>query len=428
MAAVTRQPFAPLDGARLQSLTSLKNRQNAVAPPSSGKRKAELLDVDDDSENVDPVLFAKRSKGTTTASPLKDALLKPASSFVLTRAAAPSTPAASASTSARLPLKHSSTPRRTLQPKSPAARLNTAIAKSSPVSAPAGRSPTRGKRSGILSSRRRSGPYARVDPPSFSLGNPSSAAPFSLDAALKGTLSSYGPPAASASSARVAKPAARPSSSLLDEPEAKASWFFDIHEDTPEQEMTNLLQHSTCVLDISSDEESERKASRERDEGRDKENVPPPDDVSQTRSAGAGTRQATRPLCADDMVVEKERVALGEMNAVDFYADGCDESSVVLVHEDEEQEPPSQNFAFAPELKALSADADAATDETEAETDFVEGDAVTEVAALMDATTKGSSKAAVLQPMDGTGESFELWESGSAKDDGEGEATVIAAS
>lgn len=226
----------------------------------------------------------------------------------------------------------------------------------------------------------------------------------------------------------MAKPAARPSSSLLDEPEAKASWFFDIHEDTPEQEMTNLLQHSTCVLDISSDEESERKASRERDEGRDKENVPPPDDVSQTRSTGAGTRQATRPLCADDMVVEKERVALGEMNAVDFYADGCDESSVVLVHEDDEQEPPSQNFAFAPDLKALGADADAAADETEPESEFVEGDAVTEVAALMGATTKGSSKAAVLQPMDGTGESFELWESGSAKDDGEGEATAIAAS
>lgn len=28
MAAVIRQPFAPLDGARLQSLTSIKNAQN----------------------------------------------------------------------------------------------------------------------------------------------------------------------------------------------------------------------------------------------------------------------------------------------------------------------------------------------------------------------------------------------------------------
>ncbi|UNI19447.1 hypothetical protein JDV02_005629 [Purpureocillium takamizusanense] len=426
MAAVTRQPFAPLDGARLQSLTSLKNRQNAVAPPS-GKRKAELLDVDDDAENVDPVLFAKRSKGSnSSASPLKDALLKPApSAFILTRAAAaPSTPSAAA----RLPLKHSSTLRRTLQPKSPAARLNSALAsKSSPsVSAPAGRSPTRGKRSGILSSRRRSGPYTRVDPPSFGLGKASSAAPFSLDAALKGTISSYAPPPASSSAsvARAARPSARSSSSttsLLDEPEAKASWFFDIHEDTPEQEMTNLLQHSTCVLDISSDEESARKATRERDEGRDKENVPPPDDVSQTRGASSHSRAAP-----DDMVVEKERVALGEMNAVDFYADGCDESSVVLVHEDDEQEqeqeqeqesepPSSRNFKFAPDLEVLAAD--------EAEP---EGDAVTEVAALMGAATKGSSKAAVLQPMDGTGESFDLWESESNKDESEAAAAAAA--
>jgi hypothetical protein len=28
MATITRQPFAPLDDARLQTLTSLKNRQN----------------------------------------------------------------------------------------------------------------------------------------------------------------------------------------------------------------------------------------------------------------------------------------------------------------------------------------------------------------------------------------------------------------
>ena len=30
MASVTRQPFAPLDGTRLQNLTSLKNRQNGM--------------------------------------------------------------------------------------------------------------------------------------------------------------------------------------------------------------------------------------------------------------------------------------------------------------------------------------------------------------------------------------------------------------
>jgi len=31
MATIARQPFAPLDGARLQTLTSLKNRQNGTS-------------------------------------------------------------------------------------------------------------------------------------------------------------------------------------------------------------------------------------------------------------------------------------------------------------------------------------------------------------------------------------------------------------
>ncbi|KND86703.1 hypothetical protein TOPH_08640 [Tolypocladium ophioglossoides CBS 100239] len=405
MAAVTRQPFAPLDGARLQSLTSLKNRQNATSPAgASGKRKAELLDTDD-FENVDPQLFAKRSKGANASStPSKDLLKRP-SSFLLTK---PSTPVTDLRQALASPVKQSaSAPRRLLQPKSPVARLNAAIAKSSPISAPAGRSPPRGKRSGILSNRRRTvGPYARVDPPSFSLD---SSAPFSLDAALKGTIPSYG-----------ARPKDAPKTSSvpdLGEPDMKASWFFDIHEDTPEQEMTNLLQHSTCVLDISSDEESEQKAKRERAEGRDKENIPPADDVSQTSH-----RRAAR-LSADDMVVERDRVALGEMNTADYYPDGCDESSLVLVPADEEEEqqtepvakpaPIVDEFAFAPERK----DADEAG-----------LDAVRDVDVLMTSKSQGSSKAAVLQPMEGTGQSFDLWESGSAKDESEPVAeTMLAA-
>lgn len=176
--------------------------------------------------------------------------------------------------------------------------------------------------------------------------------------------------------------------------------------------MTNLLQHSTCTLDISSDEESERKASRERAEGRDKENIPPPDDVSQTSS-----RRAAR-LGADDMVVEKERVALGEMKTSDFYAEGCDETSVILVPADEEEQPqkvevPSpiiKDFALVPELKAVDS-----ASETEQDIDT-----------LISQPSEGSSKAAVLEPMEGTGDSFELWESGSAKD--ETEVAVSASS
>ena len=314
------------------------------------------------------------------------------------------------------PLKPASTPRRTLQPKSPAARINTCVSKPTPTTAPAGRSPTRGKRSGLLSSRRQTaGPYTRVDPPSFNLSS-SSGAPFSLDAALKGTIPGY--------NSRSQVPA---KDILFSEPtDVKAGWFFEIHEDTKEQEMTNLLQHSTCVLDISSDEESEEKAQREKDEGRDKENVPPSDDVSQTAA------RYTPRLGLDDMVVEKERVALGEMNAADFYPPGYDQTSVVLVPADEEESFPAPlhaqtpapvpeqclaplvgEFDFALELKHSSPPS-----VTAAPLIFTDG-----IDDLISKSDEQSGKAAVLQPIEGTGDSFELWESGSANDETE---TVIA--
>ncbi|PFH55195.1 hypothetical protein XA68_10463 [Ophiocordyceps unilateralis] len=374
MAAVARQPFAPLDGSRLQTLTSVKNRQNALPSGVKSKRKAYLLDSDD-SENVDPSLSAKRSKAVD--GPSGDVVVKKPL-FVVTRAA--STPHYDARPLSS-PIKPASTTCRPLQRKSPAVRTGTGIIKSSPLSAPAGRSPTRGKRTGLLTSRRR---YTRVDPPAFSLGSP---APFSLDAALKGTIPSYvaRPPTKGTGRGILPSPV---------EPETKASWFFDIHEDTPEQEMTNLLQHSTCVLDISSDEENERK---DMDEGRDKENVPPADDVSQTSVAA-------RPA-PDVMVVDKERVALGEMKVADFFPDGCDETSVVIVPGDDDDEDSALDQA---KLALTSHVAEAETDAVQMVEQMM-GSSVDEL----------SSKAAVLQPMEGTGESFELWESGSSKDESE---------
>ncbi|EHK20097.1 uncharacterized protein TRIVIDRAFT_89933 [Trichoderma virens Gv29-8] len=375
MAAVTRQPFAPLDGARLQSLTSLKNRQNANVSP---KRKAEFLEIDN-CENVDPLLFAKRSKGVSSGTPAKDSL-KPTNFFLTPKI---STPVASARSLAGQN-KAASTPRRILNPKSNLGKTSVdTTPKSCPV-APAGRSPPQGKRSRLLSGRRRA---TRLDPPSF-LGG--SSAPFSLDAALKGTIAGYTP-----------RPSVKkPVSSLL-EPEAKASWFFDIHEDTPEQEMTNLLQHSTCTLDISSDEESEQRAKRDGAEGRDKENIPPSDDVSQTSA-----QRASPPPKGDEMIFEKQRVALGEMKASDFYAEGCDETSVILIHEDEEPEAPIASVSNIPE-------------EPEEEEEEEELEIHEDIDALISRSDNTSSKAAVLQPIEGAGESFELWESSSAKDEAE---------
>lgn len=369
----------------------------AISPASGAKRKASDVETDD-FENVDPSVFSKRSKGLDSFFPSKDSL-KP-SSFILKKAAPLAESPALTSSKPTLPR-----PRSLLQPKSPAARINAGIVKSSPLSAPAGRSPTRGKRSGLLSSRRRTaGPYTRVDPPMFNLSSTSSgAAPFSLDAALKGTIPSYAARSSVASSSRSAP------KELL-EPEMKSSWFFDIHEDTPEQEMTNMLQHGTCVLDISSDEESERKLSRDRAEGRDKENVPPSDDVSQTSA-----RRSARRASEDEMIFEKERTALGEMDASEFYALGCDESSVIIIPADEDEEEEPAASAPVPEVHDCPPEVQAESDEPVVESRDVDD--------LMGKSTEPAANAAVLEPIEGTGESFELWESGSAKDDAE----VVAA-
>ncbi len=353
----------------------------------------------DDFENVDPILFSKRSKGGDSFFPSKDADYFKPSAFVLTKAA--STPNIALPVSPPQPASTSSRPRSFLNPKSPTAKLNTSIASPS-LTAPAGRSPTRGsKRIGILSKRR----TARVAPPAFGLSS-RSAAPFSLDAALKGTIPSYGGRSASSS---ISSALSSGSAASLSEPDLKSSWFFDIHEDTPEQEMTNLLQHSTCTLDISSDEESEQRASRERAEGRDKENIPPADDVSQTSRAARGAF-----VSEDDMVIEKSRGPLAEMNAADYYAKGCDDTSVVIVPGDEDAaEELPQEVAQEPALL----DAVAMTSFEFSPAVKLGGDDIS-VDSIMGKEELGE-KAAVLAPIEGNGETFELWESGSAKDEAE---------
>ncbi|KAK5655668.1 hypothetical protein OQA88_5601 [Cercophora sp. LCS_1] len=389
MASVFRQPFAPLDGARLQSLTSLKNRQNSISS-APVKRKAAEVEVDD-SENVDPALFAKRSKGAGAENDFKD-FFKP-SNFILTKSVSTTALPSSKDVLGAPSRPLSSKPRSLLQPKSPVARLNTSVSTTS-LTAPAGRSPTRGsKRIGILSRRR----TQRVDPPAFGLG---SSVPFSLDAALKGTIPSY------SGSSRTTV------SDLLSGSDMTSSWFFDIHEDTPEQEMTNLLQHSTRTLDISSDEESEQRARREHAEGRDKENIPPADDVSQTNSARAA-RAADN---FDDMVIEKQRGPLAEMNVADYYAEGCDDTSVIIVPGDEDAETVIDETEPAPSETLAQ---DNLEPEPKVEIAQVDNINVDELMGKEDA----ASKAAVLQPMEGTGESFELWESGSFKDEGDAPAS-----
>lgn len=396
---------------------------------------------EDDFENVDPSIFAKRSKGAGDSFFSKEVLKAPVFNITNkpTARLAPTSPTRSLPASPRT--------RTILQPKSPISKINTSISRSSPLSAPAGRSPTRSRRSGILSNTRRrttAGSYSRIDPPHFNLG---AAAPFSLDAALKGTIPSYAArTSASSLSARASvETPAEPSSSSgsfdLGRAEMKASWFFDIHEDTPEQEMTNLLQHGTCTLDISSDEESEQRATRERAEGRDKENIPPADDISQTSRRAAARRGATE----DDMQIEKERLALADLDASEYYATGCDAASVIIVPGDEDDNDVVEKNVVTAEAASVVApqpiEEELAAPEHQPESlpvnvDFgpelnletTEPLPTEDVDSLMaKSQDEPCAKAAVLEPIDGTGESFELWESASAKDDAEATPAVVEA-
>ncbi|AEO62214.1 7521f520-e2ab-4362-911c-e4f4eb6bf989 [Thermothielavioides terrestris] len=428
MATLSRQPFAPLDGARLKSLASIKNRQNALSN-SPVKRKASEVSDDDNSENIAPVLFSKRSKGAETWSDLSDGFAKPAAAFTLTKAA--SSPAFKDVLSSPPSRPSSARPRNILQPKSPAARLRVKSAAPSPLTAPAGRSPTRAsKRVGILSRRR----TQRPDPPPFNLG---AGVPFSLDTALKGTIPSYSGSFRGGRRSSSNNSSGKTSSAALDfslpTPDLRSSWCFNIHEDTPEQEMTNLLQHGTCTLDISSDEESETRAGRDRADGRDKENIPPPEDVSQTSSArGSPVAAADAADIDEDVLLLKGRGPLAEMNAADFYGEGCDSTSVFIVPGDEEDPEAvvDEGVLETPSADELPRLPDAQDQQMPCETDGPGSGrqqqhdvSIADVeAADIDDLMEGNDRAvdaAVLAPIEGATESFELWESNSAKDEGD---------
>ncbi|CAK7270226.1 hypothetical protein SEPCBS57363_003998 [Sporothrix epigloea] len=425
---MARQPFAPLDGVRLQALTNTKNRQNAVQPFAS-KRKAIAWNDSEDLENIAPHFSAKRTKcvdGSQSHRLSEKPACTPSRASPTSVAdifdAKPSPLLAATLTSSRAVLK----------PRAPSMKMFAKLSSSSPIrssvkasplplpvsstsshSSLAGRSPTRSsRRGGLLSAKRRASPgLGNSTPASRSISsNFGAAAPFSLDAALKGTLSSY--------DARLTA-SALPMSSLLDETIGlDASWEFTIHEDTPEQDMTNLLQHSTCVLDISSDEESEQKARRERAEGRDKENIPPPNDISQTssihRQSSTTTATAAAYSSLEKMPIDRPRSPLSQLNAADYYAEGCDEASVVLVAfdetEEEEQRPQHQHQTRErPSLAALLHEEFSVQTAPEEPVSKTVEDVVAD-------GEKSASSAALLEPIQGTDESFQLWESGSQKD------------
>ncbi|KAI4624060.1 hypothetical protein J4E80_003874 [Alternaria sp. BMP 0032] len=334
MATSTRQPFAELGSSRLQVLQSAKNRQNALTPnfaspqglksiptPSTGKRqRAPEIFEDADSENVDPSIFNSPTKKSKTGSHSDAGYIKPA---IFTSPIKPSASSLNATPSVPSVRKALSSP-------------NTA--KSTPISTSRG-SPKNKRLHAVSKRRASSSPFRRVDPPSFTQSSPS--LPFSIDAALSGSISTYTPKAPTVAATPVSAPA--PQTPIVDDSMPK-SWFFEIHEDTLEQEAANLMEHSASVLDISSDDDAKTKASNE---DRGKENIPPPDFLaSQTRKrnhAASFDDGYETDILADMPVkqprlrkfiqdaMDEDRRPLGDLAPSEFYAEGCDATSYVTV-------------------------------------------------------------------------------------------------
>ena len=117
------------------------------------------------------------------------------------------------------------------------------------------------------------------------------------------------------------------------------NWFFDIHEDTPEEEAANLMEHSTLTLDLSSDEQSSKKAN----DDRGKENMPPEDYDAPTASRPAAEPAVAAPkqvkkadiirkkiIKIDDMD-DDQRSPLSDLETDEFIPEGLDRASHIIV-------------------------------------------------------------------------------------------------
>ncbi|KAL1870629.1 hypothetical protein Plec18167_007393 [Paecilomyces lecythidis] len=286
MSPAVRQPFASVDGPRIRSLLKTKmnlaNQQNAVSPLSLKRPAAS----DSDSENVDPATFgmSTKRKRSSDDDDMSKENLKPAktSRFVLN--------------TVESNVARKATPLST--------RTSRASTPASTQIKPAGRSPQMKPRKVF---GRRSVNTNRVEP-AMPKRTPVSRAPFSITTAL-----SAGKPKASS----------RPKPS---------SWFFDIHVDSEQDEMTNLMEHSTCVLDISDDE------GKGKTDARGKENIPPHElgiQLASSTNVSAATARKNMTSC-------EPRSPLGELDATDYYADGCHSLSYAVIYDEEAQSAPEK--------------------------------------------------------------------------------------
>ena len=141
-----------------------------------------------------------------------------------------------------------------------------------------------------------------MDPPAFALEQKgSNGLPFSIDAALSVAMPSLCPSSASPSTL---------------EETAPSGWLFDIHEDSPEEELRNLVEFSTQTLDISDDESK----SPDHDH-RGKENIPPSELPGGISAAIDNNVASTVSISRKDMMTDESRKPLADLDARDLHGE-----------------------------------------------------------------------------------------------------------
>lgn len=177
------------------------------------------------------------------------------------------------------------------------------------------------------------------------------------------------------------------------------------------------MEHSTYTLDISSDEES---ATRPRDEGRGKENVPPVEDEGvaprpqQVSAQGVEGKTRLGRRRREESEIEVDRQVLGEVPIGDLYAEEA--AGEVIVPADEEAVLGPSPLS-APEFEfSSSVVVEEAVVEEKVEVVKEEVNVVASAEELMTEVLAPQS-AALLQPLEKAEEGWSVWESGSVGGD-----------
>ncbi|KAJ5837046.1 hypothetical protein N7447_003072 [Penicillium robsamsonii] len=282
----TRQPLGCLDMPLMRSKLNRQNQNGTMSMKSTPMKTSIFID---DSENINPSSLSTKRKRTLEDD--EDSASKP----IKTSRMALST---RINISPRL-----STP----------SKISITTPKSVPILKPAGRSPP--PKSSKSATRR----SLIAKPRSEQYTKRGVARPFSLASAL--------------AQSTTPKPKSAPTAPT------PASWCFDIHVDTEQEEMTNLMHHSTTVLDISDDEgRSDPPCTR------GKENIPPHELGIELPTAESTVALPAAAGKAPKM--DEPRAPLGELNAAEYYAEGCNAFSYTIVYDDEpEFKKPSSPLA-----------------------------------------------------------------------------------